>query len=99
MGQCCHIRAFCCHIVKISVAILLPQFPLKHSLFVRFAHFSRGGQKPIANRGYISNGQTFLAHIGCIPVSGMLGSLDWEKANEEDTTNNCHVYGYEYLGY
>ena len=56
---------------------MLSQFPLKHSLFVRFAHFSRGGQKPIANRGYIYSGHAFLAHIGCIPVSGIVRFMDF----------------------
>jgi len=44
---------------------------------VRFAHFSRGGQKPIANRGYIYSGHAFLAHIGCIPVSGIVRFMDF----------------------
>jgi len=38
-----------------------------------------GGQEPIANRGYICSAQTFLAHIGCIPVGGIVESSLKEK--------------------
>ena len=93
MGQCCHLRPFCCHIVKISVVILLSQFPLKHSLFVRFALFFRGGQKPIANRGYIYSGRTFLPKFRCISVGGKLGSLDWEKTYEKINTDSKSING------